>query len=60
VTAKQKVMKAIRDLPDDASIEDAMQRLLFLAKIDRGLQQADAGQTIPHTQVKEKMAKWLK
>jgi predicted transcriptional regulator len=60
VTAKQKVMKAIRGLPDDASIEDAMQRLLFLAKIDRGLQQADAGQTIPHSQVKEKMAKWLK
>jgi hypothetical protein len=60
VTAKQKVMEAIRDLPDDASIEDAMQRLLFLAKIDRGLQQADAGQTIPHAQVKEKMAKWLK
>jgi predicted transcriptional regulator len=60
VTAKQKVMKAVRDLPDDASIEDAMQQLLFLAKIDRGLQQADAGQTIPHAQVKEKMAKWLK
>jgi len=36
-----------------------MQRLLFLAKIDRGLQQADDGQTIPHAQVKEKMAKWL-
>ena len=53
-------MKAVRGLPDDASIEDAMQRLLFLAKIDRGLQKADAGQTIPHAQVKEKMAKWLK
>ena len=60
MTAKQKVMKAVRGLPDDASIEDAMQRLLFLAKIDRGLQQADAGQTIPHAQVKKKMAKWLK
>jgi predicted transcriptional regulator len=60
MTAKQKVMKAVRGLPDDASIEDAMQRLLFLAKIDRGLQQADAGQAIPHAQVKEKMAKWLK
>lgn len=60
VTAKQKVMKAIRVLPDDASIEDAMQRLLFLAKIDRGLQQANASLTIPHIQATEKMAKWLK
>ena len=46
VTIKQKVLEAIRALPDDATFEDAMQRLLFLAKIDRGLQQADAGQTI--------------
>ena len=60
MTIKQKVLEAIRALPDDATFEDAMQRLLFLAKIDRGLQQADAGQTIPHAQVKEKMAKWLK
>ena len=54
------MMEAVRDLPDDASIEDAMQRLLFLAKIERGIQQADAGQTISHAQVREKMAKWLK
>ncbi|HUJ09965.1 MAG TPA: hypothetical protein VL171_08055 [Verrucomicrobiae bacterium] len=60
MTTKQKVLEAVRGLPDDATFEDAMQRLLFLAKIDRGLQQADAGQTVPHTQVKEKMAKWLK
>ena len=37
-----------------------MERLLFLAKIERGLQQADAGQTISHSKVKERMAKWLK
>jgi len=60
VTTKQKVLQAVQGLPDDASIEDAIQRLVLLAKIDRGLQQADAGQTIPHSQVKEKMAKWVK
>ncbi|MGO9243226.1 MAG: hypothetical protein ACLPT4_01215 [Verrucomicrobiia bacterium] len=60
MTAKETVLNAVRDLPDDASIEDAIQRLVLLAKIDRGLQQADAGQTIPHAQVKEQMAKWLR
>jgi len=60
MTAKQKVMQAMEALPDDASIEDAMERLLFLVKIERGIQQADAGQTISHDQVKERMAKWLK
>jgi len=60
MTAKEKLVRAIEELPDDATIEDAMERLLFLAKVERGVQQADSGQTIPHAQVKEKMSKWLR
>ena len=59
MTTKEKVIDVVEDLPDDASIEDAMERLLFLAKVERGIRQADAGQTIPHSQVRERMAKWL-
>lgn len=60
MTAREKAIQVLEDLPDDASLEDAMERLLFLAKIERGIQQADAGQTMAHAQVKERMAKWLK
>jgi len=60
MNTKQRVLQAVNDLPDDASIEDAMQRLLLLAKIERGIQQADAGQTFSHDEVKERMARWLK
>ena len=60
MTTKEKVIHAVEDLPDDATIEDAMQRLLFLAKVERGIQEADAEQTIPHAKVRERMAKWLK
>lgn len=56
MTTKERAVQAIQGLPDDA----AMERLLLLAKIDRGLEQADAGHTIPHSQVKQRMAKWLK
>lgn len=37
MTTKQKVIKAVQALPEDASIEDAMERLLFLAKVEKGL-----------------------
>ena len=37
-----------------------MERLLFLSKIEKGLLQADAGQTISNHEVKERMARWLK
>ena len=60
MTEKEKVLEAVKSLPDDASIEDAMERLLFLAKIERGIVQADAGESIPHERVKERMEKWLR
>ena len=60
MTTREKIIQAVQDLPENASLEDAMERILLLAKIERGIQQADAGQTIDHTQVTERMAKWLK
>ena len=60
MTTKQKVIQAVQGLPENASYEDAMERLLFLSKVERGLQQADAGQTVTHSKVKEKMKRWLK
>ncbi|MBP7052798.1 MAG: hypothetical protein KBE65_17450 [Phycisphaerae bacterium] len=60
MTTKEKVVQIVEALPEDASIEDAMERLLLLAKIERGIQQADAGELIPHEKVKERMAKWLR
>ena len=60
MTTKEKMLHAVEDLPPEATIEDAMERFLFLAKVERGLRQADTGQTIPHAEVKEKMAQWLK
>jgi predicted transcriptional regulator len=60
MTTKEKAIQAVQALPDDASIEDAMERLFLLAKIERGIQQADAGELIPHEKVQERMAKWLR
>jgi len=60
MTVKERMLQTVNALPDDASIEDAMERLFFLGKIEKGRQQADAGQTIPHMMVRERMAKWLK
>jgi predicted transcriptional regulator len=60
MTTKERIMQAVEELPANATIEDAMERLLFLAKVERGLKQADAGETISHVEVKERMAEWLK
>ena len=59
MTIKEKMLQAVQELPDDASVEDAMEQLLILAKIERGLIQADKGETLTHQAIKEKLGKWL-
>jgi predicted transcriptional regulator len=56
MTTKEMMVSAVETLPPDASIEDGMERLLFLAKIERGLQQADQGETISHAEMRERIA----
>jgi len=54
-TAKQKVIEAIEGLPADATLEDAIERLVLLAKIERGLAELDAGQGIDHSEAKRRL-----
>lgn len=57
---KEQAIKAIQDLPQNATIEDAMEKLYLLYKIDRGIKQADEGNRISQDEAKKKMERWLK
>ena len=57
---KGKIIDSLRDLPEKTTIEEAMERLFVLAKIEKGIKQADEGQCISHDEAKEKMKKWLR
>lgn len=49
------MVEAIRELPADATIDDAIERLVFLAKIEEGLAQLDRGEGVPHEEVKRRL-----
>jgi len=57
---KKKIIDSLKDLPEKTTIEAVMERLYLLAKIEKGLSQADKGQLISHEKAEEKMKKWLK
>lgn len=46
------MIEAIRELPADATVDDAIERLVFLAKIEAGLAQLERGEGISHDEVK--------
>ena len=50
-TAKQLALRAVEQLPDDATLEDAMERLYLLEKIERGREDIRAGRVVTHEEV---------
>ena len=54
---KQKIVETVEHLPEDATVEDAMERLYFLDKIERGLKQAEAGEGLSHEDVKKRFVR---
>lgn len=54
-TAKQRILEAIEKLPPDATVEDAIERLVFLAKIERGIAELDAGKGVSHAEAKQQL-----
>jgi predicted transcriptional regulator len=52
-TEKDRAIQALQALPEHATIEDAIERLCFIAKIEEGLRQSEAGQLVSHEEVKK-------
>ncbi len=52
---RARIVQAIETLPPDATFDDAIERLVFLAKIDAGVAELDAGEGIAHREVKRRL-----
>ncbi len=53
ITEKQRAIEALRALPEHATLDDAIERLCFIAKIEEGLRQSNARQLVSHDEVKK-------
>jgi predicted transcriptional regulator len=59
MTQKELVIDAINELPDDASLDQIADRVEFLAAIQKGFDQLDRGEGIPHEDIKRQLASGL-
>ena len=48
MTTKEKAISLIQTLDDDVSLDDVIDRLYLLRKIELGIAQADAGDVMEH------------
>ena len=58
--AKNTVRELLDRLPDDCSLEDVLYHLYVVQAVEAGLADAEAGRTISHEEVGERLRrKWL-
>ena len=59
MTEKEIVLKTVRELPDNCSFDEIADRVEFLAAVQKGLDQLDNAEGIPHDEIKRQLASWL-
>lgn len=57
---RKKVIASIQDMPAKIEVEDLIERIILLQKIEDGIEQAKAGKVVSHQEAKKRLAKWLK
>jgi hypothetical protein len=56
---KSTVIESINKLPDEFSIDEIIERLIIIEKIEKGSQEVRDGKVNTEEQAKAKLSKWL-
>lgn len=56
---KEKLIETINRLPEKFTLDDVMERIVLLAKIEKGLQQIEEGKVLSNDEMKKRLGKWL-
>jgi len=57
---KEKVIASMSDMPNNFDLEVLMEKLIFIEKVEKGLEQLEAGNMITHAEVKQRVKQWSK
>lgn len=57
---KDKLLSVVDSLPSEFSIDDLLEKLILVQKIEEGLKQSANKEILSTEEAKDKMKKWLK
>jgi predicted transcriptional regulator len=57
---KSIVIQTLNELPQKFNLDEFLERLLVIEKIDEALEDAKSGKIVSHDKVKKMVAKWNK
>lgn len=51
---RDRIIEALQSMPPGATLDDAIERLLFLAKIETGLAELDRSESLSHSEARRR------
>ena len=54
-----KVIRAVKQLPNEFSIDELVDRMILLEKVEMGITQSESGQVISDEDLDQEVAKWF-
>ena len=58
--SKTQLLQTIENMPDKFSLDDLLDRILLIQKIELGLEQSDKNETYSTEEAKNQLNNWLK
>jgi len=55
---KHKVLETVQLMPDDFNLDELIEKLIFIEKVEQGIKQGEEGKVVSHDQVKDMVKKW--
>lgn len=59
MTAKDLVLQVLEQLPEDADLDDVIERLYFVRKLQQRLAGADTVATLTREEARQRLGQWL-
>lgn len=59
MTVKEQILQTIEALPEDVDWRSAREKIDFMAAVQEGLDELNAGESIPVEQVEKELQAWL-
>ena len=57
---KNRLKEQIEHLPEEFTIDELIDRLILIEKIERGIKQSDKGEEISEQELDKEISKWFK
>ncbi|MEJ7643778.1 MAG: hypothetical protein WKF87_04235 [Chryseolinea sp.] len=55
---REQAIDTVKELPKVFELEELMEKLVFIEKVEKALLQAEEGKTTPHEKMKDLTRKW--